>query len=417
MKNTTVKPGATTSIPSSGKLKIVLLVFAFLIAGIILWYTHGLVQHLTKKEREVADLYVRSYEYMINSKSADGEFSFIFTEILKTIDFPMILTTAEMEPVEPYPMNIRNVPLDTTLPKEKQYEYLKQLIAEFDADHPPLKVAYQDTIVLSYVHYGESAIVTQLRWLPYIELGIAAIFILIGYISFSYVKRSEQSNIWVGMARETAHQLGTPITGLLGWIELLKEQSRDHERMYNTILEMENDLQRLQKIAGRFSKIGAKPDLREENVTDCIRSVLAYFEHRIPQLKRFAEGGSQLRLILNAPEVVPAPLNRELFEWVIENLTKNALDAIESSPGRIQFTVYEEKKYIIIDVSDTGKGIEAKYRRYIFKPGFSTKRRGWGLGLSLAKRIVETYHRGELLLRDSEPGFSTTFRIKLRKVV
>ncbi|MCX7983884.1 MAG: HAMP domain-containing histidine kinase [Bacteroidetes bacterium] len=415
MKTPTLKPGATSSLPSSGKLKITLLVVAFLLAGLILWYTHGLVQQLTKKEQEVADLYVRSYEYMINAKTHDGEFNFIFTEILKTIDFPLILTTPDMEPIEPYHTNIRNIPLDTTLPKQQQYAYLKKLIEEFDSDHPPLKVAYQDTIVLSYVHYGESSIVTSLRWLPYIEIGIAAIFILIAYLSFSYVKKSEQSNIWVGMARETAHQLGTPISGLLGWIELLKEQGVENKQILSTILEMENDVQRLQKIAGRFSKIGAKPDVKEENVVDCIRTVLSYFEHRIPQLKRFSAGGANLRLVLNAPDSVVAPLNRELFEWVIENLTKNALDAIESAPGTIQYTVHEEKHAVIIDISDTGKGIDAKYRRDIFKPGFSTKRRGWGLGLSLAKRIVETYHKGKLVLRDSEPGFTTTFRIKLLK--
>lgn len=408
------KPGATVSIPPSGKLKIILLVLAFLIAGATLWYTHGLVQQLNKKEREVADLYARSLEYLINGKSSDGDYNFIFTEILKTIDFPLILTTPDNEPIEPYSRSIRNVSLDTTLSKQEQYAYLKELIREFDNIHTPLKVAYQDTIVLNYVHFGESSVITTLRWLPYIEMAIAGVFILIGYISFSYVKRSEQSNIWVGMARETAHQLGTPLSGMLGWIEVLKEQAGSDEKFLTTVREMENDLQRLQKIAERFSKIGAKPHLQPENICDVIRTVIAYYERRIPKLKRFSSAEEGIRFALHAVEEISAPINRELFEWVIENLTKNALDAIETPPGTIEFAIIRERRWVIIDISDTGKGIDSRHRNDVFKPGFSTKRRGWGLGLSLAKRIVETYHHGKLLLlKESKPGFTTTFRIKI----
>ncbi len=409
------KERTSVSIPPSGKLKLILLVFAFILVAVTLWYTHGIVQQLTQREKVIADLYARSLEFIINSKNTEGEFNFVFNELIKTIDFPLILTTSDDEPIAPYHRNIRNIKLDTTLSDEQQRLYLKKLIRQYDQYNQPLNVTYQDTIILSRLHFGESELITILRWLPYIEMFAVGVFILIGYISFSYVRKSEQSNIWVGMARETAHQLGTPISGLLGWIEMLKEQALENSHISETIKEMENDLRRLQKIAGRFSKIGAKPDLQEENVCDVVQSVIAYFERRIPQLKRFQQSTDAIQFRIDAPSIVRAPINRELFEWVIENITKNALDAIETAPGVIEFSIREDSSYVIIDISDTGRGIDSRYRKYIFKPGFSTKRRGWGLGLSLAKRIVETYHHGKLMLSESKNGFSTTFRIKLLK--
>ena len=240
-------------------------------------------------------------------------------------------------------------------------------------------------------------------------MAVVALFIFIGYVSFSYVKRNEQSNIWVGMARETAHQLGTPISSMLGWVELLKEQAQADRKTTETLLDMENDLHRLQKIADRFSKIGSKPDLREENLTEVVEKVTKYFERRIPQT------GKKVSLVIDSPLPVYARINRELFEWVVENLTKNALDAIETGVGTISYSLAEQDPYIFVDISDTGKGIDHKHRSEVFRPGFSTKRRGWGLGLSLSRRIIESYHRGRLMLKDSKHGFKTTFRIRLNK--
>jgi signal transduction histidine kinase len=211
------------------------------------------------------------------------------------------------------------------------------------------------------------------------------------------------------MARETAHQLGTPISSLLGWTELLRSQTTDDPRASETLADMENDLQRLQKIADRFSKIGSKPDLREEPVTDILSRVVEYFQRRIPHT------GKKVVLTIDSPTDEHVRVNRELFEWVIENLTKNALDAIESGEGSITYTITGHARHVFIDVTDTGKGIDPKHRKDVFRPGFSTKKRGWGLGLSLAKRIVESYHRGKLYLRDSRAGAGTTFRIKLRR--
>jgi signal transduction histidine kinase len=372
-----------------------------------LWYTHDLVQALSKKEKEVADLYAKSYEYVANGKTGDGDYNFLFSEIINTIDFPVVMTDRNNEPEYPYSASIKNISLDSTRSREEQYQFLKNLITEMDHSRPPIKVAYQDTIVLSYLHYGESTLIVQLRWLPYIELAVAALFILIGYISFSYVKRSEQSNIWVGMARETAHQLGTPISSMLGWVELLKDQSTGDAKAMETLLDMETDLYRLQKIADRFSKIGSKPDLHEENLTEVISKVIEYFQRRIPQL------GKKVHLVIESPGPVHARINRELFEWVIENLTKNALDAIENGEGTIAYSISKHSTYSFIDISDTGKGIDLKHRNDVFRPGFSTKKRGWGLGLSLSKRIIESHHGGKLFLKESKSGFKTTFRIRL----
>lgn len=404
----TIRSEATGSVSGGGKLKILLLLLGFIIITGTLWFTHRIVQQLNQKEKENADLYAKSLEYVANGRSNDGvDYSFIFSEINHRIDFPIIMTDRHNVVNYPFQLSTKNIDFDSTLSRQQQEQVLDHLITDMDRSQKPIVVAYQDTIILAYVHFGESALVTNLRRLPYIELALATLFVMIGYISFSYVKRNEQSNIWVGMARETAHQLGTPISSMLGWTELLKDQSADDPKKLETLNDMENDLFRLQKIADRFSKIGSKPDLREENLADVIGNVTEYFQRRIPQT------GKKVQLVIESPELVSARINRELFEWVIENLTKNALDAIESGVGTITYSLSRQGKHILIDVSDTGKGIDSKHRTDVFRPGFSTKKRGWGLGLSLSKRIVESYHHGKLLLKDSKPGFRTTFRIKL----
>lgn len=400
---------AKTTIPPTSNFKIVLMILAFAIIGTTLWYTHTLVEQLQKKEKDVADLYARALQYLANPQNTESDYSFVLDEIVRAIDFPVIQTDAQNEPLWEYRKNIKNIALDTTLSREEQRNYLKSLIVLMDEYHPPIKVAFQDTIILSYIHYGESPLITRLRWLPYIELAVVAIFIFIGYMSFSYVKRSEQSNIWVGMARETAHQLGTPISSMMGWVELLKHQlnDRDHPAT-QTLRDMENDLQRLQKIADRFSKIGSRPDLKDENLQEVVEKVIQYFQRRIPQ------SGKRVQLVLESPAPVFAKVNRELFEWVLENLMKNALDAIVHGEGIITVCLSQEGKSIYVDVKDNGKGLDMRFRKEIFRPGYSTKTRGWGLGLSLAQRIIESYHSGKLFLKESTPGSGSTFRIKLK---
>ena len=393
----------------SGNIKISLVVVACAIVIGTLVYTQKVVEKLEKKQREFADLYAKSLEYIANEKTVLGDYSFIFEELIRAIDFPVIQTDPENNPLPPYFQNIRNVPLDTTLPKDEQQEFLRTLIAKMDSKYTPIKVTVQDTVILSYVHYDESYLITELRWLPYIEISIGGLFVLIGYIGLSYIRRSEQSNIWVGLAKETAHQLGTPLSSMMGWTELMKMHCDGNPRLEATVTEMERDLERLNKIAARFSKIGSKPDLREENLNEVINGVIKYLGRRIPQ------SGKRISLSVDAEKAFFAEINRELFEWVLENLIKNSLDAIEDGDGQISIAISERGNSLHIDVTDTGKGIETKRRKDVFRPGYSTKQRGWGLGLSLSKRIIENYHRGKLSLKESTLRKGTTFRIKLLK--
>jgi len=237
-------------------------------------------------------------------------------------------------------------------------------------------------------------------------------FIILGYIGFSSIKRHEQSNLWVGMSKETAHQLGTPLSSLMGWVELLKEAAADRPSLLTTIAEMESDVSRLQIVTDRFSKSDRKPVLREENIYEAINAVIEYFRRRLPT--RFGDG-KQFAIAFASSDQPTAKINRELFGWVIENLIKNALDSMESGKGQITFTLETDTDSVLIDVADTGKGIDLKAKQDIFRPGYSTKMRGWGLGLSLSKRIIESYHGGKIFVKESKVGKGTTFRIKLRK--
>lgn len=399
-----------STIPRSSKFKMALLFFAFLIIAGTLWHTHGIVNALQEREKQVADLYAKSLMYLTSEKSQTGDYSFILDEIILAIDFPMILTDSDNEPITPLASSYRNIELNPTMNPAAQRAYLKQLVSEMDAKNEPIYVTHDNTIILTIVHYGESPLITRLKWLPYIEIAVVGLFILIGYISFSYVKRTEQSNIWVGMARETAHQLGTPLSSMMGWIELLQTQVGDRSpEISETLTDMGNDLLRLRKITDRFSKIGSRPDLKEETLTEVILNTFKYFEKRIPN------SGKKVALTIDYPHPIHCKINMELFEWVIENLIKNALDAIEDGEGRIHVSVSETPRSVLIDVTDNGKGIDPSHRGEIFRPGFSTKTRGWGLGLSLSQRIIESYHHGKLSLRDSKPGQGTSFRIKLKK--
>ncbi|MBI1805280.1 MAG: HAMP domain-containing histidine kinase [Ignavibacteriae bacterium] len=402
--------------PRSANIKIVLIVIAVAIVVGTLLYTRQLVKELLEREREVADLYAKSLEFIANrpaDKIGDqSDYSFIFDEVIRSIDFPMVLSDAHGDPLFPYATNARNVRFDSTLSPEEQREFFRDVIRRLDTHNPPIKVAIQDSIVVSYVHYGESELITKLRWLPYIEIVVAGMFIILGYVGFSTIKRSEQSNIWVGMSKETAHQLGTPISSLMGWIEIMKGYAAQDPKQVTTIAEMERDINRLQRVTDRFSKIGSKPSLKDEDLSDVIQSIVEYFKQRLPS--RFGDG-RDIDIRIESQDHPTAKINRELFGWVIENLIKNAIDAMEDGKGSITFFIFEKGGTVYIDVKDTGKGIDMKQRQDIFRPGYSTKQRGWGLGLSLSKRIIESYHKGKIFVKDSKLGKGTTFRIKLGK--
>lgn len=396
--------------PASTNIKIFLLVIALAIGGGTLFYTNSLVKKLQQKERDIVKLFAKGLEYVANAQSDETDLTFLFENIILPIDFPMILTDADDNINQYSKTDIRNIKFDTTLSEAKLHEFFKTKIAEMDASNQPILVKYvagADTLILTKIHYGDSELINQLLFYPYLQILIVAVFVLIGYVGFSQIKKSEQSNIWVGMAKETAHQFGTPLSSLMGWIELLKINYNDPDKVLDQTDEIENDVEKLKKITNRFSKIGSKPELNHEKVYLCIQKVVEYFNRRIPQM------GKRVNIQISGDSNITAKINCELFEWVIENLIKNALDAIESENGIISISVSQLKHKVEIDVSDTGKGIDINRRKDIFRPGYSTKRRGWGLGLSLSKRIIEEYHKGKIFVKNSAVGSGTTFKIIL----
>lgn len=387
-----------------GNFKGFLFILGLLIIGCILIYTQYLVSVLQEKSRESINFRVRVLEQNLNTPDMNGDFGFLLTEVIQGIDFPVIYTDAQMEPqfcinIEPKYDSLRVLP-------QLVANELKEELLKFDSENPPISISYQGYI-LGYYHYGVSSIIKQLRWLPYVEITITILFILIGYIGFSQIKKSEQRHIWVGMAKETAHQLGTPLSSIHGWIELLKENP---DKLDHALPEMMLDANRLSKIALRFSQIGSFPALQKFEIVEILKNVVTYIKKRLPRIDKKIS-------IKEYYEINPViELNGELFEWVVENLIKNAIDAIENSSGTVEITLkQEDNQYISIDVSDTGKGINSSNKNHIFKPGFSTKTRGWGLGLSLAKRIIEEYHGGKLFLKETHTGKGSTFRILLKR--
>jgi len=393
---------------SSTRVKLLLLVIGLTIALGTLFYTQNLVEKLQDREREIVELYANSLKYISSSEIVDNDFTFVFENIIKRIDFPLILTDSS-NVINSYGsmLGIKNIDIDSTLSEEKKVAIIEEIRQDLAEEHNPITVSHSDERILGRIYYGNSNLVELLKYYPYLQIFFAIIFLLVSYISFSYVKRSEQSSIWVGMAKETAHQLGTPISSLMGWSELLKINHETPEKVIDISEEIDSDLTRLNKIAKRFSKIGSKPELTPTNIFDAIEKVISYFNRRLPH------SGKQVDISINGKEDSLAKLNDELFEWVIENLIKNALDAIGSKNGFIKFTISEFENQVIIDVEDSGKGIDHKNRKDVFRPGYSTKKRGWGLGLSLSKRIVENYHQGRIIVKSSILGEGTTFRITL----
>ena len=332
------------------------------------------------------------------------ELDFVFNEIVEPARFnvPAIITDSLTNEA----LLSRNVDIDSLASAEDQQDRLQALAARFDEINEPIRFEFYGGEI-QYVHYGESELARLIRWFPPIQMGFVALFIFVGYLGFSYVRRSEQSSLWVGMAKEAAHQLGTPLSSMMGWIEMLRLRANGDTETIAAADELDRDVERLRRVADRFEKIGSRPKLHPTLLAPVLENVADYVRRRIPQL------GDHVTLELFVEESLAAQLNPDLFEWVIENLSKNAMDAIEGD-GQITIVAKRRNDDVWIEVRDTGKGIERSAQRHIFRPGFSTKQRGWGLGLSLAKRIVEEYHGGSLTLVDSAPGRGTTFGISLQ---
>jgi hypothetical protein len=395
--------------PGSMNIKLALIIVGAAIAFGTLYYTQNLVSKLQQREQEIVKLYASSLEFITSTESANTDLTFIFQNVVQRIDFPLILTDDKDQINSTVPeVGYKNIPIDPKLNINEIKKYLEENIKQLSKQHAPIYVKSNGKIIQK-IYYGDSDIILQLRYYPYLQIIFAVLFLIVAYGSFSYVKRSEQGNIWVGMSKETAHQLGTPISSLMGWNEMLRMNYKNQDKVLDISDEVNSDLVRLSKITKRFSKIGSKPELKHDSPYETIEHVINYFQRRLPQL------GKNVDITLTGEKDLSARLNTELFEWVIENLIKNALDAIENKKGEISFVVSSTKKNVEIEVSDNGKGIDHKSRTDIFRPGYSTKRRGWGLGLSLSKRIIEDYHKGKIFVKQSVINEGTTFKIILNK--
>jgi signal transduction histidine kinase len=374
--------------------KRILFTFAVVIGIYSLWYTNKLVQKLAKEEENKVLLWANATKQLIHLQ-ADQDPSFYLDIIKENETIPVILVDDKGEIIA-----YRN--LDTS--KVENKEYLSDQLVLMKNDHEPIPILYDEANKrFNYLYYKNSIILTQLKEYPYYQLTIIAIFIIVAYFAFSSSRRAEQNQVWVGMSKETAHQLGTPISSLMGWINLIRETPKEGQE--ELLLELEKDVTRLELITERFSKIGSAPKLTIEPVEDVLQDSINYLTLRTSNRVKFT-------LVKNEDEL-SAQMNIPLFEWVIENICKNAIDAMNGE-GSIQMKTTSEGDSVIIDITDSGKGISPSKLKTVFKPGYTTKKRGWGLGLSLAKRIIEDYHRGKIFVKSSELNKGTTFRIILQ---
>lgn len=374
--------------------KILLLLLAVVIGIGAFFYTNWLVKNMAREERKSVELWAEATQRLVSADiNSNQDITFLNDIIIRNTTIPIIITDS-LDHIG----DSRNVSFSE---KNKDKVLLREL-HKMKEQNEPIIISISDTNK-QYLYYRDSILLENLKYYPIVQFGVIFLFILVAYLAFSSSRNSEQNQVWVGMSKETAHQLGTPISSLMAWVELLKMQNIDE----NLIREFEKDTERLQKITERFSKIGSIPELIRTDVAETIRSTIEY-------LKTRSSGKVKFILDFDPDKKYEAPLNSSLFSWVIENLCKNAIDAMNNA-GTIQVSIAEKADHLFIEVSDTGKGISKAYFKSVFEPGFTTKKRGWGLGLSLAKRIVENYHKGKIFLKQSEINKGTTFKIVLNK--
>jgi signal transduction histidine kinase len=386
--------------------KILLLMIAVIIGVASLLYTNWLTGKMANEERKKVELWAQATKRLAetgiqnNSQAGMEQLNTAYLTLIQSIleqntTIPVIIVEAEGS--FNYDANINFSPGRKEQVLRKELEKMKSHSEPIRID---LSIEEDDYLLL---YYRESNILRNLRYYPFVQLFVIIVFIVVAYSAFSATQKAEQNQVWVGMSKETAHQLGTPISSLMAWIEILKLQDVDP----SIIEEFEKDTQRLEKITERFSKIGSKPELVPTNLKEVLHSTISYLKTRSSGKVNFSKSFEE-----NPPLFIP--LNAALFSWVIENLCKNAIDAMDNH-GNITIDMEEKENSVVIDVTDTGKGVPKSQFKTIFQPGFSTKKRGWGLGLSLAKRIVENYHQGKIFIKWSESGKGTTFRIVLKK--
>ena len=367
--------------------KIYLLLAALVILAISMLYTNYIADRLAEGEKDKVELFARAMESLTDENDLSKDVSFE-QAITANIQIPVILVSETGE------LEAKNFPKSANIQAE---------LDKIKADgRPPVEgVGYA-----RYIYFKHTRLLTLLTFFPIIQVLLLSIFVIIGYLLFSSARKSEQNRVWVGMAKETAHQLGTPISGIVAWIEHLRSMRPEDEDVMEIATELGNDVKRLDLIADRFSKIGSAPELKQVNIYNELDKCKTYMQRRASRKVTFSFPDTSTHLAVK--------INPHLFAWVIENLLRNALDAMDGK-GEIKAEVYEDKDFVTIDVSDTGKGIPSGKHKTVFQPGFTTKKRGWGLGLSLAKRIIESYHSGKIFVKKSTVNEGTTFTIKLPK--
>ena len=395
---------ASSIYQSKAALKWVALAFSLIIGVASVLYTNSIVEELKEREERYIELFAKTQEYTSDPDNSEN-LIFIFQEIVTPNNsIPVIVVDADGNP-----SIYRNIDIDSSKhDEEERKKILKKELKIMEQEYEPITISWtgsDDPNDFQYIYYRNSDLIYRLRYYPYIQLSVIAAFVFFGYVSFSYSRKAEQNQVWVGLAKETAHQLGTPLSSLMAWLEIMKidDDIKDKE----VVTELEKDISKLELITSRFSSIGSIPVLREENISKIIEQTVNYLKKRTSK---------KVNLYFECKDdLITADINKPLFDWVIENLCKNAIDAM-SGEGEITITL-KEGKYgdALIDVKDTGKGIPSSKIKEIFQPGFSTKKRGWGLGLTLAKRIIENYHNGKISVKESILNKGTTFRIILRR--
>ncbi len=373
------------------QVKILLVISAILIAGFSLLVSHYLVRDLQIEERNKMEVWAQAMN-AFNNADETTDLTLVTSVIEGNNTIPVIVTDQEGNVSD-----WRNVEVED----EDTLAFVTAYARQMKKAGHSIQIELEGTADYLEVCYDESIMLKRLTLWPYWQLGIVLIFAVVAIFALLSSKRAEQNKVWVGLSKETAHQLGTPISSLMAWVEILKENYPEDE----LIPEMEQDVKRLERIAERFSKIGSLPEPVDASMNEVLNHVIAYMDKRTSQ---------KVSIKGHYPEhEVIVKMNASLFEWVIENLCKNAVDAMESGQGRIDLWLLEEDDKVVIEVADTGKGIKKKDVSNVFRPGYTTKKRGWGLGLSLAKRIVEEYHKGHIYVKSSEVGKGTVFRIEL----
>ena len=376
--------------------RMVVIILGLVLACISLYFTSRMAESLREKEQHDVQIWAMAMERSGNTSMFLAEDPLMAEIISGRNTIPLIITDRNLRVLESHliPQNVINHP-----------DLLREKIDQLTEKNSPIVIRnrwnQQESV---YIFYGESRLLHTLYYFPLVQLIVVAIFVLFGYIAFSSSKQDEQNRVWIGLAKETAHQLGTPTSSLLGWIEYLRTQDVDQ----TAVDEMNKDLTHLMKIVDRFSKIGSETILASANINEVVGGCVMYFRTRIPRNVTLDYNG-----LATAP--VQAMINVALFEWVVENLLKNSLDALQGQ-GAINVNISSNSESVFVDVRDTGKGIARSNWKRIFEPGFTTKTRGWGLGLSLSRRIIEEYHKGRIAVIDSEIGKGTTIRITLKRI-